>query len=152
MNAEEKLHQLGINLPAPPPPAGAYVPVMTEEKLLFVSGQLPISEGKVIYTGKVGADLDLTQAQQAARLCLINALAAIKGHIGSLDQIRQMVRMEVFVNSASGFIEQPQVANAASQLLEALFGARGRHARLAVGVAQLPLDAAVELALIAAIG
>jgi len=152
MNAEEKLHQLGINLPAPPPPAGAYVPVMTEEKLLFVSGQLPISEGKVIYTGKVGADLDLTQAQQAARLCLINALAAIKGHIGSLDQVRQMVRMEVFVNSASGFIEQPQVANAASQLLEALFGARGRHARLAVGVAQLPLDAAVELALIAAIG
>ena len=148
MSIEQKLQDLGISLPPTPAPAGAYVPAVLAGKLLFISGQLPLSEGKVVHTGKVDTEQDLDQAAQAARICAINALAAVKGQLGSLDQIKRIVRLEVFVNSAPGFTAQPQVANGASELLGAVFGEPGKHARLAVGVAELPLNATVELALI----
>ena len=124
------------------------MPVVAGGKLVFVSGQLPWKDGKVLITGKVGADVDLVGGQEAARLCVFNALAALDRFLGGLEKIGRIVRLEVFVNSESGFIQQAQVANGASELLYEIFGPIGQHARLAVGVAELPLDAAVELALI----
>jgi enamine deaminase RidA (YjgF/YER057c/UK114 family) len=148
MNREQKLIELKIELPTAAKPAGAYVPVVQAGNLLFVSGQLPIQQGKLLYTGKVGVDLDAATGQLAAKLCAINALAALKGHLASLDCIQQIVRLEVFVNSAPSFFEQAAVANGASHFLHEVFGPAGQHARLAVGVAELPLNAAVEIAII----
>ena len=143
-----RLSELGISLPSVGRPVGAYVPAVESGNLVFVSGQIPIREGKVVYTGKVGRDVELAQAQEAARLCAINALATVKTQLGSLEQISRIVRVEVFVNSAIGFTEQSQVANGASDLLRQIFGEAGEHTRIAVGVAELPLNAAVELAMV----
>ncbi len=148
MSIENKLRELGIDLPEPAPAAGAYVPTIRTGNLVFVSGQLPSHSGKVLVTGKVGQEVELEHAHEAARLCAVNALAAIKGETGSLDVVKQIVRLEVFVQSAPGFSDQAQVANSASQLLQELFGDAGKHARQAVGVAELPLNAAVELSMI----
>ena len=149
MTIQEKLHKLGISLPPIPTTMGAYVPAVSTGNLLFVSGQLPLRDGKISATGKVGTQLGLEQAQQAARLCIINALGAIQAHLGTLEQLARIIRLEVFVNSAPGFTDQAQVANAASELLHEIFGPAGQHARLAVGVAELPLNSPVEIALIA---
>ncbi len=146
--ANVRLSELGITLPKVTTPVAAYVNVVESGNLIFVSGQLPMREGKVIYTGKVDRDIELAQAQKAARLCAINALAAIKAQLGSLDKVNRIVRIEVFVNSSAGFTGQSQVANGASLLLQQVFGDAGRHTRMAVGVAQLPLNAAVEIAMI----
>ncbi len=143
-----KLSDLGIVLPEIARPVAAYVNVVRSGKLLFVAGQLPIREGRVLFTGKVGRDIDLHQAQEAARLCVINALVALKNELGSLGRIRRIVRVEVFVNSADGFTGQAQVANGASLLLQQIFDEAGKHARMAVGVAELPLNATVEIAMI----
>jgi enamine deaminase RidA (YjgF/YER057c/UK114 family) len=143
-----KLSKLGIVLPEITRPAATYVNVVRSGKLLFVAGQLPIRNGRVVFTGKVGRDIDPAQAEQAAQLCVINALVALKEELGSLGRIRRVVRVEVFVNSAQGFTGQSQVANGASMLLQQLFGDAGKHARIAVGVAELPLNAAVEVAMI----
>ena len=151
MSLEEKLNELGISLPPAPTPVGAYVPAVSCQKLVFVSGQLPMFNGKVQFSGKVGREVDLEQAQEAARLCAVNALATLKSQAGSLDAIRQIVRLEIFVNSAKNFTDQSQVANGASSLIGEIFGDAGQHARLTVGVSELPLGAAVELALIAEI-
>ena len=151
MSIEEKLNELGISLPPASTPAGAYLPAVECGKLIFVSGQLPMFNGKVQFPGKVGREVNLEQAQEAARLCAVNALAVLQAQLGSLDSIRRIVRLEVFVNSAGSFTEQPQVANGASNLIGEIFGDIGRHARLTVGVSVLPLGAAVELALIAEI-
>ncbi len=148
MSIEQKLYDLGITLPSVAPSVGAYILTVQSGKLLFVSGQLPSRDGKILIAGKVGQEISLSHAQDAARLCAINALAAIKKQLGSLEEISQIVRLEVFVNSAAGFIEQAQVANGASQLLHKVFGPAGQHARTAIGVAELPLNAAVELAMI----
>ena len=151
MSIEEKLNELGISLPPAPTPVGAYVPAIQSQKLVFVSGQIPMFNGKVQFSGKVGREVNLEQAQEAARLCAVNALAVLRSQQGSLDSIRRIVRLEVFVNSAENFTDQSQVANGASNLLGEIFGNAGQHARLAVGVSELPLGAAVELALIAEI-
>jgi enamine deaminase RidA (YjgF/YER057c/UK114 family) len=143
-----RLSELGITLPKVTKPVAAYVNTVESGNLIFVSGQLPIREGKVVFTGTVGRDVELNQAQEAARLCAINALAAIEAQLGSLEQVRRIVRLEVFVNSAPEFTGQSQVANGASLLMQQVFGDAGRHARMAVGVAQLPLNAAVEVAVI----
>lgn len=143
-----RLSELGITLPKVSTPVAAYVNVVESGNLIFVSGQLPIRDGKVIFTGKAGSDVELADAQKAARLCAMNALAAIEAQLGSLEQVRRIVRVEVFVNSAAGFTGQSQVANGASLLLQQVFGDAGKHARMAVGVVELPLNAVVEVAMI----
>lgn len=143
-----RLSELGITLPKVTTPVAAYVNVVESGNLIFVSGQLPIRDGKIIFTGKVGSNVELAQAQKAARLCAINALAAIEAQLGSLEQVSRIVRLEVFVNSDPGFTGQSQVANGASLLLQQVFGDAGKHARMAVGVAELPLNAVVEVAMI----
>jgi len=145
---EAKLQKLGISLPATPTPAGAYVAAVAAGGFVYTAGQVPFVDGKIAYAGKVGADLDKTEAYQAARVCALNCLSAIKAVIGSLDEIEQVVKVNGFVNSAAGFTEQPAVVNGASDLLGEIFGEAGRHARAAIGVGELPLNAAVELEMI----
>jgi len=145
---EEKLRTLGITLPSPPKPAGSYIPVVKTGNLVFVSGQIPISDGKVLYSGKVTKDLSIEEARKAARLCIINALAQLKSEFGNLDKISKIVRISGFVNSPPEFTEQPKVINGASDLLFEIFEKKGQHARIAVGVSSLPLNSAVEIDLI----
>ncbi len=146
---EEKLRLLNIALPIPPKPAGSYIPVVRTGNLIFVSGQIPVKDGKVEVHGKVPTDISIEVAQQAARLCIINALAQIKVELGTLDKISRIVRVSGFVNSAQDFIEQPKIINAASDLLFDIFGDRGKHSRIAVGVSSLPLNSTVEIDMIA---
>ncbi len=148
MSIQDQLQARGITLPPPPKPAGAYVPCVRCGSQVFVSGQIPLREGKVTCRGKVGRDVDLETAQEAARTCILNGLATLQAKLGDLDAIKQIVRIDVFVNSAPGFTDQPGVANGASNLLVEIFGDIGRHARAAVGAAELPLDVPVEITLI----
>ena len=148
---EKRLDALNITLPSPPKPVGSYVPVVISGKLAFVSGQIPIKDGKVIHAGKVSKDLSVEDAQGAARLCVINALAQLKAELGSLDRISKIVKVSGFVNSPPEFTDQPKVINGASDLLFEIFGQKGQHARIAVGVSSLPLNSAVEIDLIAEI-
>ena len=145
---EEKLDTLGIILPTPPKPAGSYIPLVRTGNLVFVSGQIPIEDGKILYSGKVTKDLSIEDAQKAARLCTINALAQLKSEFGNLEKISKIVRLSGFVNSPPEFIEQPKVINGASDLLFEIFEEKGQHARVAVGVSSLPLNSAVEIDLI----
>jgi len=147
----ERLEALHITLPSPPKPVGSYVPIVITGNLAFVSGQIPIRGGKVIYAGKVSKDLSVEDAQKAARLCIINALAQLKTELGSLDRISKIVRVSGFVNSPPEFTDQPKVINGASDLLFEIFGQKGQHTRIAVGVSSLPLNSAVEIDLIAEI-
>ncbi len=149
MIAEKKIAELGIVLPAGSKPAAKYVPAVRTGNLIFVSGQIPTADGKLAYTGKAGGALTLEDAQAAARLCMINGLAALKAELGDLDRVRQIVKLQAFVATENGFDKQHLVANAASELLGEVFGDAGVHARTAVGVNQLPMDAAVEIELIA---
>ena len=148
---EKRLDALNIILPSPPKPVGSYVAVVRTGKLAFVSGQIPIKDGKVIYAGKVSRDLSVEDAQKAARLSVINALAQLKAELGSLDRISKIVKVSGFVNSPPEFTDQPKVINGASDLLFEIFGQKGQHARIAVGVLSLPLNSAVEIDLIAEI-
>jgi len=145
---EDTLREIGLALPSPPKPVATYVPAVQAGDLLFVSGVLPIREGKLTVEGKLGRDLTVEQGYEAARVALLNALAIVKSQLGSLDRVKQVVRMVGYVASAEGFVQQPMVVNGASDLLVKLFGDAGRHARIAVGAAQLPLNAPVELELI----
>ena len=145
MTIEARLKELGLELPAAAAPVGAYVPAVQSGRLVFTAGQLPSKDGKLIATGKVPTEVPLEQAQAAARQAALNALAAAKSLLGSLDKVARVVRVNVFVNSAEGFSDQPKVANGASELLTEIFGDRGRHTRCAVGAAELPLNAPVEL-------
>lgn len=151
MRASDRLNALGLILPPAPKPVGSYLPAVRSANLVFISGQLPLREGKVQYAGKVPTDVQLSDAAQAARMAVLNALAIAADVAGGIDQLQRIVRLGVFVNSATGFTEQPKVANGASDLLVEIFGDVGRHARAAVGVNELPLNAAVEVELIAEI-
>jgi enamine deaminase RidA (YjgF/YER057c/UK114 family) len=142
---EDKLKSLNITLPTPPKPAGSYIPVVASGNLVFVSGQIPMQDGKVIFTGKVPTEKSVEEAQKAARLCAINILAQLKANLGSLDKITRIIRVSGFVNSTPDFAEQPKVINAASDLFFEIFGENGRHSRIAVGVASLPLNSTVEI-------
>lgn len=148
MTIEEKITALGFSLPPTPKPVAAYVPAIAAGDLVFSSGQLPLANGQLAATGKVGRDVTKEQAYAAARICALNALSAIKSVIGDLDRIQQIVKVVGFVASAEGFTEQPAVINGASEFFKEIFGAQGAHARSAVGVAELPLGAAVELEMI----
>ncbi len=148
MTVEEKLSQLGITLPPAPKPVATYVPACLAGDLLFVSGVLPFQDGKLTMTGKLGQDLTVEQGYEAAQVAVLNALAIVQHKLDTLDRVKQVVRMTGHVASASGFSEQPAVVNGASDFLVKVFGEQGRHARLALGAAELPLHAPVELELI----
>ena len=146
----QRLAELGIELPAVAVPAGAYIPAVVEGNLVFTAGQIPFVDGALPATGKVGAGVEPEVAKDLARVCALNALAAIADVIGSLDRVTRIVKVTGFVASAPGFNGQPGVINGASEVLGEIFGEAGKHARSAVGVAELPLDAPVEVELIVA--
>lgn len=145
---ERRLAELGIVLPEAVVPAFQYVPVTVFDRLVFVSGQLP-RQGEMLVTGKVGSEVTVERAREAARLCIIQALAGMKQALGSLDRIERVLKLTGFVASAPQFNLQPKVVDAASELLVEVFGESGRHARSAVGVAELPRNVSVEIELIA---
>ncbi|MEU1392669.1 MULTISPECIES: RidA family protein [unclassified Nonomuraea] len=149
MTPEERIAELGHELPQPVTPLAAYVPTARTGDLVYTSGQVPMLEGKLHQTGKLGIDLGVDEGKAQARICVLNALAALKAELGELSRVRRIVKVVVFVASAPSFTEQPQVANGASDFLAEVFGEAGKHARSAVGVAALPLDAPVEVELIA---
>jgi len=144
---ESRLNQLKLALPAVPKPVAAYIPAKQSGKLVFTAGQLPMVNGELISKGLLGQDVDIDEANNAARICTLNALAAIKGVIGDLDRIKQIVRVVGYVASVPTFTQQPAVVNGASELLLEIFGENGKHARSAVGMAVLPLNASVEIEL-----
>jgi len=139
---------LGIELPAAPKPVASYVPAVLAGDLLYLSGMLPFRDGQVVITGKLGQEVTVERGAEAARLALLNALAVVKQELGSLDRVQRIVRVVGHVASAPGFVQQPAVINGASDLLVQVFGEAGRHARVALGAAELPLHAAIELELL----
>ena len=145
---EEKLQSLNISLPTPPKPAGSYIPVVVSKSWAFVSGQIPIKDGKVAFIGKVPTAQSIENAQKAAKLCAINALAQLKAELGDLDKIQKIIKVSGFVNSEQNFSEHPKVINAASDFLYDVFGEKGKHSRIAIGANSLPLDSTVELDMI----
>lgn len=148
----ERLAALGLTMPAVVPPVAAYLPAVRSGSLVWSSGQLPIVDGTLLATGKVGTDVDPAAAVGLARTCALNALAAVAGELGGLDAVRRVVKVVGFVASAPDFTGQPAVINGASELLGEVFGPAGRHARSAVGVAVLPLDAPVEVEIVVEAG
>jgi len=148
MPAEKQLEALGFTLPVPPRPVASYVPAVRSGTLLFLSGILPMKDGKAAWTGKLGRELTVEQGADAARVACLNALAVVRAELGSLDAVKRIVRLSGHVASAEGFTQQPAVVNGASDLLVSVFGDAGRHARLALGACELPLGAAIELELI----
>lgn len=146
---EERLAELGIELPAAPSALAAYVPVRVVGRLAYVSGQVPLVDGVPLYPGRVGDTVTVEQGAEAARRCALQALSALRAALGSLDLVTGIAQLSVFVASATGFTDQPKVANGASDLLVEVFGEAGKHSRIAVGVAELPLGVPVEVAVIA---
>jgi enamine deaminase RidA (YjgF/YER057c/UK114 family) len=145
-NVDARLEQLGIKLPTPPAPVASYVPYVVSGKLLFVSGQVTLSPEGLKYVGSVGKELTLEDGRAAARLCAVNIIAQLKAACGGdLGKVRQIVKLTVFVNSAPGFAQHPEVANGASDLLVEVFGEIGKHARSAVGAGSLPRNVATEV-------
>lgn len=148
MSYETRLTELGIQLPSPPLPVATYIPAVQAGDLLFLSGVVPFRDGKLALEGKLGTDLSVEQGYEAARIALLNALAIVRKELGTLDRVKKVVRMVGHVASADGFVQQPAVVNGASDLLVKIFDEAGRHARVAVGAAELPLNAPVELEII----
>ena len=141
---EEKIKSLDITLPNPPTPAGSYIPAVKTGNLLFISGQIPMEDGKVLFTGKVSDD-NLETAQKSARMCAINLLAQMKRELGNLDRVTKIVKLSGFVNSDPEFYQHPKVINAASDLFFEIFGDKGKHARIALGAGSLPLNSMTEI-------
>ena len=148
---EEKLSALGLSLPEPPEAKGNYLPYVVSGNLVYLSGTLPIADGQVVYSGKVGQDQTIETAYEAAKLCVLNALANLKSPSGNFAQLARIVHVAGYVNGVDGFAESPKVINGASDLLAEILGDQGRHSRLAVSVNGLPLNATVETRLIAEI-
>ncbi|MCX6645593.1 MAG: RidA family protein [bacterium] len=145
MTIEEKIKEMGIDLPTPPQPVGSYIPVVQTGNLCFVSGQLPIKDGRLTAVGSVPNTCSIEDAREGAKLCVINILAQLKAHLGSLDRIKRFVRLNGFVQSDIGFIKQPDVLNGASDFIVEILGDKGRHTRTAIGASELPINATVEL-------
>ncbi len=145
MSPEERLRSLGIELPPAPGPLGSYVPARRAGNLVFLSGMLPLVDGKLLAPGRVGGELTVEEAQREAQKAAINALSVLKAEVGELGKVRGCVKVTGYVASAEGFTEQPRVLNAVSDLMAEVFGQAGRHARAAVGVNVLPLNAPIEV-------
>jgi len=148
MSFDAKLKALNIELPMAPKPVANYVPVVRAGDLLFLSGVLPSRDGQLILTGKLGQGITIEQGMEAAKVAALNALAIVRSEVGSLDKVKRIVKMVGHIASAPGFTDQPQVLNGASDLLVQIFGETGKHARVAVGAAELPRQAPVEIELI----
>jgi enamine deaminase RidA (YjgF/YER057c/UK114 family) len=142
---DKKLEELNIVLPTPAAPIANYVGFVRSERLLFVSGQVCLADGALVATGKLGGTVSVEQGQAAARACAVNVLAQVKAALGDLDKVVRVVRLGGFVNATPDFLDAPKVMNGASDLMVAIFGDKGRHARTTVGVAALPADAAIEV-------
>jgi len=151
MTVYDRLRELGLEMPAAPKPAGAYVPAKISRGLIFASGQTPTVEGKNVYEGKVGGEVSEEDAYAAARLAALNCLAELHYVLGDLGRVREIVKVTGYVASAPGFGQQPRVVNGASELFQELWGENGRHARAAIGVAELPFGGPVEVEVIAEI-
>ena len=145
MSPEERLADRGITLPAPPAAVAAYEPWVRTGNLVITSGQLPWRDGEMAYAGKLGVELSDDDGYQAARLCALNAMAQIKAAAGELSRVQRIVRLEGYVHAGPGFRGHPQVRNGASELFNEVFGDRGRHCRTALGINEMPLNAAVQL-------
>jgi len=148
MSFDAKLKALHIELPMAPKPVANYVPVVRAGDLLFLSGVLPSRDGQLILTGKLGQGITIEQGMEAAKVAALNALAIVRSEVGSLDKVKRIVKMVGHIASAPGFTDQPQVLNGASDLLVQIFGEAGKHARVAVGAAELPRQAPLEIELI----
>ena len=148
MNAEQRLEKMGVRLPVPPQPVANYLPAVRTGDLLFTSGVLPMRDGRLAFSGQLGKDLTIEQGQKAARQALLNALAVVRQELKGLDHVVRVVKLTGYIASAPGFGEQPTVLNGASDLLISVFDAAGRHARVAVGVGELPLGSPIEIELI----
>ncbi|SFK04558.1 Enamine deaminase RidA, house cleaning of reactive enamine intermediates, YjgF/YER057c/UK114 family [Halobacillus dabanensis] len=148
INVEEKIKELGIVIPEAPKPGAVYVPAKRVGKLVYTSGQDCRVNGKLLYEGKLGSDLTVKQGYEAAQQTMINCLAVLKAEIGDFSKIKQVVKLLAFVNSAPGFVEQPYVINGASELLEAILGDKGKHARSAIASNELPFNTPVEIEMI----
>jgi enamine deaminase RidA (YjgF/YER057c/UK114 family) len=146
--AESRLAELGIELPPPPRPVASYVPVVVSGSLAFVSGQVPMSEGQLMWTGRLGEEVDVETGAEAARRCALQALAALREALGTLDRVARVVKVTAWVASGPSFTDQPKVANGASDLFVQVFGEAGKHARAAVSAPVLPLGAPVEVEVI----
>lgn len=151
MSYEDRFTQLGLEMPQAPKPVATYVPAVRAGELLFLSGVLPMQNGQLAFTGKLGRELTAQQGMEAAKIAMLNALAIAKQELGTLDRIARVVKVVGHVASAEGFSDQPLVLNGASDLLVEIFGEAGRHARVAIGVAELPRHAAVEIEVILAV-
>ena len=149
MGVQDRLEELGIELPPAARPVASYVPVTQGNGLAFVAGQVPIEDGKLLASGRVGESVSLEQGQELARRCALQALAALNDELGSLDRVRRILKVTVWVASGEGFFDQPKVANGASDVLVEVFGEGGKHARAAVSAPSLPLGAPVEVEVIA---
>jgi len=145
MTIEARLKDLGITLPAPPAPVASYVPFTIAPPLVFISGQIPLEDGKVTFIGRIGETMSVEEGRLAARLCAVNLLAQLKAAAGDLARVKRCLKLGVFVNATPDFTRQPEVANGASDLIAAVLGDAGKHARAAVGVASLPRGVAVEV-------
>lgn len=148
MNAEERMKEMGLSLPMSSPPIGSYLKAVRSGNLLHLSGHGPVKDGALQYRGKVGQDLSLDEGYAAARLACMNCLATIRAELGSLDRVTRVVKVLGFVNSAPGFTDQAKVLNGASDLLVDIFGDQGRHARSAIGAAELPANVAISVEMI----
>ena len=148
MSAEDRVRKLGIEIPEAPAPLGSYIPVVRTGNLIFLSGMLPLVQGKLLRRGKVGDNITVEEAREDARTATINAFSALKAETGSLDRVKRCVRVTGYIASAPDFTEQPKVLNAASDLIAEILGEYGRHTRVAVGVSVLPLDSPVEIAFV----
>jgi enamine deaminase RidA (YjgF/YER057c/UK114 family) len=151
VSVADRLRQLGIQLPQLPAPAFNYVSARQHGLLVYSSGHTPTVNGELTVRGKLGADVSVEQGRDAARLCVLNCLAAVAGVIGDLDRVDSVLKLTGYVASAPGFVDQPAVVNGASVLIEEIFGDRGRHARTALGLAELPGGAPVEVDLVLAL-
>lgn len=149
ISIQEKLYALGFELPSPPKSSGSYIPLVEVNGLIFVSGQIPLDTSSdpvtIKYQGKIGKDTTLEKGQNAAILCTLNALALLKDHLGSLEKIKKIVKLSAYVNCIEAFSDHPNVVNSASNLLERLFGEKGKHSRIAIGVESLPFGSTIEI-------
>lgn len=148
MGIEERLKELGIDLPEMATPVAAYVPFVIVDKMVYTAGQIALVKGALQYKGRLGQDINLEQGYESARICALNALAAVKKAAGTLDNVERIVKITGFVNSSDEFTDQPKVINGASELVKSIFGESGLHARSAIGVNTLPLGASVEVEMI----